>query len=304
MKTFKQLALIIFVTAFAAQAAASLIAHDSFLTGGSDYTVGSTTTLSGQGPAVAGFTGNWSLTGDTSANSVNTRLNATSLTLNGYGSGGAVESYRNGTGGGGEYLNHREFASAPQIVAGESLYFSALVNVKSGYYAGVGMRFEKRGQFGVGFNASGQAGVWSNGPNEDDRASISFLNTTVGSYSADTTYLLVGKMDAVASGSSTNSETITLVGVYGVGDTISEGSLLTTTADVYFSEDDVPGNFTGQTLKNASMIFPKSDDGVIATVDEIRYGTDFDSVTPIPEPGTLALVGITLLVLIGFRRRK
>jgi hypothetical protein len=39
-------------------------------------------------------------------------------------------------------------------------------------------------------------------------------------------------------------------------------------------------------------------------VDEIRAGTTWESVTPIPEPGALALAGIALACLVVFRRRR
>ncbi|MFZ4776784.1 MAG: PEP-CTERM sorting domain-containing protein [Terrimicrobiaceae bacterium] len=38
-------------------------------------------------------------------------------------------------------------------------------------------------------------------------------------------------------------------------------------------------------------------------VDEIRIGTDFASVTPVPEPGTFALFGLGLAAMIVLRRR-
>jgi len=38
--------------------------------------------------------------------------------------------------------------------------------------------------------------------------------------------------------------------------------------------------------------------------DEIRFGTTMESVMPIPEPGTLVLVGIALGSLLLFRRRR
>jgi hypothetical protein len=47
-----------------------------------------------------------------------------------------------------------------------------------------------------------------------------------------------------------------------------------------------------------------SSDGSNFSLDEIRFGTDFASVTPIPEPGTLVLVGITLGAFLIFRKRR
>jgi hypothetical protein len=43
---------------------------------------------------------------------------------------------------------------------------------------------------------------------------------------------------------------------------------------------------------------------VIGTYDELRWGTDLDSITVIPEPGTLALMGLSLIALALFRRRR
>jgi hypothetical protein len=290
-----------------------VIASDSFLTGGSDYVVGSTTRLGGQGPAATGFSGTWALNGwynnstTADATSVSTRLNATGLSFGSFGGGGAVESYRNGTGTGGTFLNYRSFDGVDdQILAGTSVYFSALVSFTSGNEAGVGLRFDARRHFGVGFNSAGQAGIWATntGGSVADWANTSWINQTVGTYTAGTTYQIIGRMDATASGSSTNAESITLVGVYAVGDLLAEGSLLSTTYDVYFSEDDVGGNFGGQTLKNGSILISKSVTGVVATVDELRYGTSFTDVAAVPEPSTMAFMfGIAALGAVLIRRR-
>jgi hypothetical protein len=39
-------------------------------------------------------------------------------------------------------------------------------------------------------------------------------------------------------------------------------------------------------------------------VDELRVGTTFADVTPVPEPGTGALVLVTALSAVGFRARR
>jgi hypothetical protein len=286
---------------FAVQSHATLIAHDSFLVGGSDYNTASN--LPGQGPPVSGFTGNWLLKGDSSAATVNLRPTASGLS--GFDAeGGAIESFRTGTGAGGKFLGIRQFSDDPQILAGESLYFSALVEFTTGNAVGVGMRFDARRHFGVGFNTDGTAGIWRGGTGgtDADNGLWEFLSTTPETFSANTTYLIVGRMDATNTSPTTFAETISLVGVFEVNDNIVEGNLLSTTFDVYFSESVLSGNFTGQTLRNASILFSKSTDGVAGKVDEIRYGTSFD-VVAIPEPGTLLLVGVFLGAMVLLRRR-
>lgn len=287
---------------------ADVIASDSFITGTGGYTVGSTTTLSGQGPTVSGFTGTWGLsTSDGAASSVNTRLNATGLSFGDHSAGGAVESYRNGTGGGGRFLNHRAFSGSPQIEDGENLYFSGLVSFVEGNSVGIGMRFDLRQHFGVGFNDEGRAGVWQVSSGGSDGGAFTFIETTDTIFAAETTYLIVGQLAAEASGNSLNDETITLVGVYEFGDPIVEQNLLTADFDVYFSEDDVPGNFGGQTLARASIITSKSTGDVVATADELRYGTEFIDVAPafvIPEPATAGLLGLLSLALLRRSRRS
>lgn len=64
------------------------------------------------------------------------------------------------------------------------------------------------------------------------------------------------------------------------------------------------GSLTGRNLvfDNIALNEFRNDDGVY--FDEIRIGTTWDAVSPIPEPGTLLLVGIALGSLLLFRRRR
>lgn len=61
------------------------------------------------------------------------------------------------------------------------------------------------------------------------------------------------------------------------------------------------GNGTGNMSYNFFWTLPNAD--ALFAVDEIRYGTTLDSVMPIPEPGTLALIAIGLAVIL-FRLRR
>ncbi|MGC9452433.1 MAG: PEP-CTERM sorting domain-containing protein [Oceanipulchritudo sp.] len=295
----------LFAFAAAAPLGAAVIASDSFLTGGSDYNTA--LVLPGQGPAVTGFTGDWGATGDPVASSVSMRPISTGLTLGAYGTGGAVESYRDGSSTSvGHIRMERSFSGPPQVVAGTDLYFSALIQYTTDYYSGVGLNFSARGFFGVGFTAEGKAGIWTQPSviGQNPAIAPTFVAQTTSTYSPNTTYLVVGKLDAEASGGSTNPETITLVGVYAVGDSLVEGTLLTSDQDVYFSEDDVSGNFGGQTLNATGLVSLKSMGGTVAIFDEITYGTTFLDVAPVPEPSTYALlVGLVTLGGALIRRR-
>jgi hypothetical protein len=63
--------------------------------------------------------------------------------------------------------------------------------------------------------------------------------------------------------------------------------------------------FRNHVIFPGGMILGDSGSGsVTGTYDELRWGTSLDSITVIPEPGTLALVGLSLLALVLFRRRK
>jgi len=59
------------------------------------------------------------------------------------------------------------------------------------------------------------------------------------------------------------------------------------------------GNFMG--LASYSYPFSVTLEG---TYDELRWGTDLDSVTVIPEPSTLVLMGLSLLGLALYRRKR
>lgn len=307
------MAAVALATASSATAHAALVFEDNFMTTGTGaYNVGTTTPITGQNPgSTTGAGGAWSMHGDTSAASVSFRATNTGLSLPGVLSdGGAIESYRDGTGGGGQFLAQRPIAGSTQITSSEDVYFSALVSFTSGSEVGVGLRFANTGRehFGVGFDSAGRAGVWHDTNNNSSSGAPGgdpvFLNTTVDTFIAGTTYLIVGKMDPTSGlGSSSNAETITLVGVYASGDALVEGSVLTASEDVYFSEDDVSGNFSGQTLAAASFIAPKSAGGVVTTMDELRIGRSFAEVVPVPEPASLALLGVGALLLAGRARR-
>ena len=283
---------------------AAVIVSDSFVTGGTpEYTAGDRLGDASGNPT--GFDGGWAHKVGNVASSVDLRISGTGLTHAGVdSSGGSIESYRNGTAGSSQGLLYttNTLTGAPQVTPGTDVYFSALVNLNAGILGGVGVEFKGREMFGVGIDEDGHGVIYLSSSNTTAFAEIA---ETVGTYTADTTYLVVGKMVGVSGGLSGDAETIELVGIYASGDALVEGaSLLSSASDVYYPSDatNVSGNVTGQTVQRAGAFLGKSLGDVDGRLDEIRLGTSFEDVVVIPEPGAMALVAFGALSM--FARPK
>ena len=118
------------------------------------------------------------------------------------------------------------------------------------------------------------------------------VNTAQGPGGGSTTYLFVTEFDMV------NGEATHYVNPTGLGGSSPTGSLATTTFTIPITEWNTDNIRLGQ--------FNSSTDGSNYSIDEIRFGDDFASVTPIPEPGTLALMGIFLgaALMVTIKRRR
>ena len=126
---------------------------------------------------------------------------------------------------------------------------------------------------------------------------------------------------------SSNDDLIFVVSKFVVQDTTSLTAVggvyedaIDVSTSIYFTSDGVPvaepttwdfsatvdsiGEVNGAETLN-SIILSRGNNPVVATIDFVRVGTDFDSVTAVPEPSTYAaIVGVLALGLAIWRRRK
>ncbi|MCC5848106.1 MAG: PEP-CTERM sorting domain-containing protein [Verrucomicrobia bacterium] len=290
----------------AAQASASLLAYDGFLAGGefpaaNEYQSEPASTngtnndaLHGQAPDRLGFsTENAWVNQDSVAASVYPRVNSTGLTwTNQTGTeslittAGALEIFRSGSASGGQTKGVRRNAIPTTGGLGDTFYMSGLLQFSPGtagsmrWQVGSSQTGGPREHF-FGFNASGNlvAGTGNT------------FGTSTDVFAADTTHLVIARFHDGGQGNRTvqvwaNPASLTNPG----------------TADYTFAADHFGGHNlnalilrgeTGNSVQDPSFIF-----------DEARLGFSFESVAPIPEPGTLMLLVIAMGTLAIFRRRK
>ena len=279
--------------ALGASASAAPLFYEPFLTG-SDASAGeySLALLPGQGPTIAGATGTWGISNADQSTSVNGRVTGTGLSYAGLPSaGGAAESFRNGSATfTGTFYFKRPAAQPQTLDVSETLYFSGLVSFASGKKVGIGVQFENRDGFGVGFDSDGKAGIF---------VGDSFSGKTAGTYLPDTTYFIVGKMTPTGGAGNTGAgELIELLAINPV-DLATEPA-----GNVTSSSQNVWGENVGtDDITNFLFIATKSTSNVAATADEIRVGKSWADVTAtVPEPATMGLLGLAGLV--GLRRRR
>ena len=121
----------------------------------------------------------------------------------------------------------------------------------------------------------------------------------VSNYTAGTDYFFIakGEVDTIAT---FNDELSIWINP---ADISSEGALGATTGT--FSASIAPfSNGSSNAIDRLELSSGDINTGAIFEADEIRFGTTFESVAPIPEPSALALVGIAGIAVAVFRRRK
>lgn len=282
---------------------------DQFIVGSNpaagEYTAGSL--LSTQNPTITNAAGTWTYRDDGGgqSSSVGVRVASTGLILGGLGTaGGSIESFRtSGSSAADTFLLGRPAInnSDTTINSSEVLYFSALVRFAAGQQAGVGAQIENRTPFGVGFDTDGKVGTFV-GSGSGSQSGFSSFQATVNNavnnlpYTADTNYLIVGRM-VPNNGATSDPESIQLLAVNPTN-TVEPGTAITSygfNAWGNAGTTDTITHFLALTSKAAS-------NGTVASADELRFGTAYADVVVVPEPASLALVGLVGLV-VGRRRR-
>jgi len=174
---------------------------------------------------------------------------------------------------------------------GDTLWFSVLLNVKFGTNEGFGFALgtdnlnDNNGTtmsgsgngFGIRGKGSFKAGYWENGGSNE---------SGVGGGSSLTTALVVGEM--IFNADSAQDDTIN---IYLPDTDLNLGSVV---SSISATLDQTTFDTVGFAAKGST-----SGD----SVDEIRFGATYEDVSPIPEPGSLALMGLGGLMMIKRRRR-
>lgn len=171
---------------------------------------------------------------------------------------------------------------------GDTLWLSFLMNTSA---VGDGIRSSMRISDGSTDIAIGVNSVAVSGSSSDkftmDLGSLGVAtgsNTSSVAAAADTTYLVVGSIAFQSGGDAMD---------WWINPTIG-GTL--GTADISLTTTSSMGGINN---------FNSRVDGATAVFDEIRMGTSFADVTPVPEPGAYALLaGVFGLALVTLRRRR
>lgn len=261
----------------ASTASAAIIVSDSFLTGGSNYNTGSTT-ITGQGPAVTGMTGNW-LAGSAG----NFPVVTTGLDYTGSNyiteSGGSLSKNSSARVG-------RLLTTAYDNSSTGTVYLSFLMqtsNTNAGDYRALELH----------------SGGFADSPNR--KFQIGFHS---GDFGSTTNYGV--RVNGVASLLGTNDTLVNLFVARFVFSTTSNADSVT----VWRNPDLTgSGDLTGgTTLTGFDMAFDRISmaafNGPTTSWDEVRIGTSVDDIrlVVVPEPSAALLGGLGVLALLRRRR--
>ncbi|MCC5851030.1 MAG: PEP-CTERM sorting domain-containing protein [Verrucomicrobia bacterium] len=315
MNTKCRLILVMLTGMFTSALQADLLLYDGFAAGGENPGSGEYQTepnstngtnnnaLHGQSPSALGFSTNdeWRNL-DTVAGTVHPRAINNGLTWSDSSgnslitSPGAAEIFRSGTQSGADY--NAQFKRATRKIVGidgpsGEFYLSGLFQFKAGvegrlkiFTTGAG---DDRSHY-IGFSDAGNL-IGGSFNNDLRNAAAPAENTSAETFAADTTHFVVARFVDGGFGNRTVDLWIN------PNDITSQG-----TADYTFDANYFDGHTFDSITIGAHMGKNVSNPSFI--IDEVRVGTTWDSVTPIPEPGTLILLGISLGTLWLFRRRK
>ena len=287
----------------AAPASATLIASDSFTTGGptgaDDYAV-NTRLVPGQSPTfeTTGFDGSESWFGNTTTRF--NSLNLPSLThplASGSSLDGVAGDYDGRFGGGGERINRRKFQSVPDS---PTYFYSFLLNAN---HLGID------GTFGLTSSTQDDQHIRDIGNGVHVGVGDSSLATDLDSERDDLLLFIDSTESTILADFSENETYFVLVSIINNAagaDTVT-ASVFDTTASLATPSGTITG--VGEITDNLTRLALSASDQLLNNgdvpdtfVDEFRFGTELTDVAVVPEPASLALLGLGTLCLLGRRR--
>ena len=264
---------------------AAVLLSDSFETGTGDYTAGSRLEDQTGTPETGGYGDPWD-GGNT--NFGYPGVTATGLTYTGLASsGGAAELNRTNSG---TFVRGSEadLTGTPDA-SNDSVYFSGLIQLGGANWASLGANFkgDNNSIMGIGINSSGFGELRYD-------SNVVTASSALSGWSSSDTVFVVGKIENNGAGSGDDELSLFLNPSLS-----SEPTSATVSTGV-----GTKGWFPSESLGSLHIDAEVTGGEPATFFDEIRIGESWDDVSPIPEPGTLALVGILLGTLILFRRRR
>lgn len=266
---------------------------DSFEVGGSDYSTG---LLAGQNGTrttpdyETGTNANW--TGGVGTEFGDPGIVSGGLSYTGlYSNGGSILLERTSSDATLTKFGVTNPDGTPSDTPSGSVYFSGMIRLGNSNWASIGLDVGKN-ILGVGINSGGFGEIRA-----DSGADVDTVSATSGSalsgWSSGDTIFVVGKVEN--EGGSGGADRVSL---FLNPNLASEG-----TADV-FVDVGTDGWFPSSTLDGIGVYANLNGQQTGSSFDEIRIGETWDSVTVIPEPGTLVLLGVALGAMAIFRRRR